>query len=356
MTLYSEFIIFDEISGRSGNIGTITLNRPKALNALNQNMILALDQQLSQWNEANHIKAIIIRANESRAFCAGGDVRDVYQRKQAGDSDLIHFFRDEYRLNSRIHHFNKPYIALLNGMTMGGGAGISIHGSHRVATKNLIFSMPETGIGFYPDIGATYFLSRLPYKIGFYLGLTGARISYQDCFDVGLIDYCVEEEKFPEIIYALSDAAFTGDSKAIVSEVLQEFSVETQQSNLLVQKEKIMECFAKPTVEEILKALTADGSDWCLETATVIKTKSPTSLKVTLQALQRATELEFDECMEIEYRLTNHFLHGHDFFEGVRAVVIDKDQKPHWQPAHLKDVSPEKVEEYFSALEKELFE
>ncbi len=196
-------ILFEELSGRDGNIGLITLNRQKALNALNHQMFLDLNAQLAEWETADHIKAVIIRAAEGRAFCAGGDIRYAFQKKLENDPTLPLFFRDEYQLNLRIFHYPKPYIALLDGITMGGGAGISLHGSHRIGTERLVFAMPETSIGFYPDVGASYFLSRLPYKVGFYLGLTSARITYNDCFWLGLINYFVPQDDFSKLIYAI---------------------------------------------------------------------------------------------------------------------------------------------------------
>src|SRR5579872_925135 len=179
-------IAFEEISGRDDNLGLITLTRQSVLNALNQKMINAIDQQLKEWENANHIKAVVIRAAPGRAFCAGGDVRSVYDRKLAQDPKIADFFRDEYGMNRRIHHYPKPYIALMDGITMGGGVGISVHASHRVATERLVFAMPETGIGFFPDVGTTYVLPRLPDFIGMYLGLTGARLTLNDCLALGL--------------------------------------------------------------------------------------------------------------------------------------------------------------------------
>ena len=350
-------IIFDEVSGRSGNLGVITLNRPKALNALNQAMFSALTHQLNEWDAASHIKAVIIKANEGKAFCAGGDIRETYQRKMQNDPNLIYFFRDEYRLNHRIFHFPKPYIALLNGITMGGGVGISMHGSHCLATPDLVFAMPETGIGFFPDVGTTYLLSRLPYKIGFYLGLTGARMTYDDCYELGLIDAVIEQDKFPEVIYALADAVLDSgaDTDAVISQVIQGFSQSTTTSQLLPHREQILRCFDKESVEDIMHSLNQESDEWCQQTLAILKTRSPTSLRVTLRALQSAAGTEFDDCIKTEYRLANRFLEGHDFFEGIRSVVIDKDHNPHWVPNKLADVSAEEAAKYFAPLEAELF-
>lgn len=341
-------IIFEELSGEHGNLGLITLNRPQVLNALNHNMFLALDAQLAEWEKKSDIKAVVIRAVEGRAFCAGGDIRSAYEKIRVKDPTIDEFFADEYRMNSRIHHFPKPYIALLDGITMGGGAGISIHGSHRVGTDKLLFAMPETSIGFYPDVGATYFLSRLPHFFGYYLGLVGARISYADCFALGLIQNIVKPEVMPTIINALKSAKI--HNKNAVTEILQSFSLQAPSSDLLTHQQEIETCFGKPTIEEILHALENTGNEWCQQTAAVIKTKSPMSLKVTLHALQEAEKINFDACMKTENLLTSHFVRGHDFVEGIRAVIIDKDQKPQWKPAKLAEISSQEVATYFKPL------
>ncbi len=346
-------IEFEEIAGRGGSLGLITLRRQQVLNALNDIMINAINQQLKDWEMANHIKAVVIRAAEGRAFCAGGDIRAVYERKRAHDPKLAEFFRDEYTLNRRIHHYPKPYIALMDGITMGGGVGISVHGSHRIATDRLLFAMPETGIGFYPDVGTTYILSRLPYRFGYYLGLTGARISLSDSAAAGLIDYAVKPEQFPELIYALSDTPFENDARSTVTRVIKKFSVPMNNSNLLQQAKMIETCFSEKTIEKIMAALEKYDTAG-KEIAAILKSKSPTSLKVTLHALQEAENLDFDEAIQTEFRLTNRFLMGHDFFEGIRAVVVDKDQTPHWQPATLKDVTNAAIKKYFAPLEMEL--
>jgi enoyl-CoA hydratase len=348
-------IIFEEMPGVDGNLGLITLNRPEALNALNQNMFTLLNKQLEVWDTADHIKAVVIRAVEGRAFCAGGDIRSAYQRAKENDPTLPTFFSDEYRMNQRIYHFSKPYIALMDGITMGGGVGISIHGSHRVATPRYVFAMPETGIGFYPDVGATYFLPRLRNKVGYYLGLTGAKINYYECLALGLIDHLVASEAFPDILKKLAETSLANNPDATVSEILNFHTVPNGQSELMNKISAIEVCFSKNTIEEIMKALEYFPDAWCQQTETILSTKSPTSLRVTLRQLQEGSKLKFDECMKLEYRLTSRFIHGHDFFEGIRAVVIDKDYAPKWKPAKLNMVTQADVDSYFAPLEQELF-
>jgi enoyl-CoA hydratase len=311
-------IIFEEMPGKDGKLGVITLNRPEALNALNQNMFIGVNQQLEAWDTADDVKAVVIRAVEGRAFCAGGDIRSAYKRAKENDPTLPSFFSDEYRMNKRIYHFSKPYIALMDGITMGGGVGISIHGSHRVATPRYVFAMPETGIGFYPDVGATYFLSRLPHKVGFYLGLTGAKLAYHDCLELGMIDHIVASDSFSEILDKLAETSLVKNPDATVSEILNQFGISNGKSELTNKLAAIEVCFSKNTVEDIMKALEYFPDAWCQQIDTLLSTKSPTSLRVTLRQLQEGSKLKFDKCMDLEYRLTSRFIEGHDFFEGIR--------------------------------------
>jgi enoyl-CoA hydratase len=343
---------FEELTGLGGNLGIITLTRQQALNALNHNMFLALYQQLTEWEKAPQIKAVVINAAEGRAFCAGGDIRHAYELKKANDPTLEIFFRDEYQMNKRIHHFSKPYIALLDGITMGGGVGISIHGSHRVGTEKLLFSMPETGIGFYPDVGTTYSLSRFPHKMGFYLGLSGVRIEPADCAAIGIVQHLVKHDDLEKLTNKLKNTTLVDNQS--VTEIIKQFAVNVEPSKLMAHKDKIEKYFSQKTVEEIVQGLENDSDEWCQQTAKIIRAKSPTSLKVTLAALQKAEHMNFDACMQMEYRLTCRFLQGHDFFEGIRAAIIDKDQAPKWKPEKLEEVNVSQVEKYFAPMEREL--
>jgi enoyl-CoA hydratase/carnithine racemase len=352
MTLYTE-ILFEEISGVGGNLGVITLNRPAVLNSLNQTMVLSLLKQLKAWENNNQIKGVVIRAAEGRAFCAGGDLRLTYDRIRAHNSSMPDFFRDEYHLNKTIFHYPKPYIALLDGITMGGGVGISIHGSHRVATEKLLFAMPETGIGFFPDVGGSYFLPRLDANIGIYLGLSGARLVCDDAVELGIAQHKVDREELPQLMDVLAKNPFGDEAKLMVSAILQEFNLSTQ-SALLKNKEAISVCFSKDTMEEIMDALTKSSNKNCQEAYAALLKKSPTSLKISLKAMRNGQHLDFDACMQQEYRLVSRFLQGHDFAEGIRAVIIDKDQTPHWQPDSIEKVTDTQVEQYFAPLEQEL--
>lgn len=352
MNTYND-VLFEEVSGKGGDLGVITLNRPAALNSLNHNMIHVMHAELLNWAQADHIKAVVIRAVEGRAFCAGGDLRLTYDRIKKHDPVMTEFFRDEYQLNRTIFHYPKPYIALLDGITMGGGVGISIHGSHRVATDRLLFAMPETGIGFFPDVGGTYFLPRLPGRTGYYLGLTGARINSDDCVGLGLAQLKVAPESLPKILAALAQETFPSDSPETVTEILSCFKVPVS-PQLPAHQSAIDTCFSHASMEDIQKALEQSTDTVCQEAASHIRKKSPSSLKITLRALQAGKRLDFDACMRQEFRLVTRFLQGHDFAEGIRAVIIDKDQSPRWQPDTLSAVDEREVEKYFAPLQEEL--
>lgn len=353
MTDYQD-VLFSEITGMDGNIGVMTLNRPDVLNSLNHSMIHAMHAQLKKWAHESSIKAVVIRAVEGRAFCAGGDLRLTYERSLTKHSARTDFFYDEYQLNKCIFHYPKPYIAFLDGITMGGGVGVSIHGSHRVATDKLLFAMPETGIGFFPDVGGTYFLPRLPGLIGYYLGLTGARLKIDDALQVGVVTHKVDSSSLPMLLQAIADTPFTGDAKQAVSAIIQPFTTLANASTLMQEKSHIDQCFGKSSMEDIVAALKQSSAVICHEAQTLLEKKSPTSLKVTLRAFELAKALSFDQVMQQEYRLSTHFLNNHDFVEGIRAVIIDKDQHPHWKPAALGEVSVASVDAYFSAVEREL--
>ena len=337
-------ILFKELQGKNGKIGLVTLNRQKALNAITHEMFKLLGEKLKKWQIDSNIKAVVVTAAEGRAFCAGGDVRKVYQKKISSDPEIESYFHDEYEINRLIHHYSKPYIAFLDGITMGGGAGISIHGSHRVATENMVFAMPETTIGFFPDVGASYFLSRLPYNMGRYLGLLGATIKFSDAYELGLIDYVVSSEKINEIINALKETELK-DHNA-VSQILEKFHKPAVKSELLQHKELIESSFSHGTVEEIIKSLES-SNEFGKKAAEIIKTKSPTSLKVALREIIAAESMSFDDCMDVEYKIMQQCLKSPDFFEGVRALLVDKDKDPKWQPASLSEVSESLVAKFF---------
>lgn len=328
---------------RRGAVGLITLNRPKALNALTHGMCLEMKSQLDRWAEDAEIQCVVIRGTGGRAFCAGGDIRALYESGKAKTAYAYDFYRDEYILNAAIKHFPKPYIALIDGIVMGGGVGVSVHGSHRVAGENVTFAMPETGIGLFPDVGGSYFLPRCPGQTGMYLALTGARLKTADTLYAGIATHFVPVAKWESLIEKLA----TGESADTALYPL----AETVPGDFLAGRRTVIDrLFAGSSVEEILSALDAEHTDWAADTAKTIRSKSPMSLKITFRQIRNGAKLEFDDCMRMEWRMVNRIIAGHDFYEGVRATIIDKDGAPKWNPARLEDVSVTDVEDYFAPL------
>ncbi|HEY3909994.1 MAG TPA: enoyl-CoA hydratase/isomerase family protein [Stellaceae bacterium] len=359
----------DEILlGRDGGIATIAINRPQALNALTLANYRRIAPALAGWAEDPAVHAVIVRGTGGRAFCAGGDVRAVYEagRGLGGDGDLTQvFFREEYRLIRQIHRFPKPYIAIIDGITMGGGAGISVNGAYRVATERTLFAMPETAIGLFPDVGATRFLNRCPGQIGRYLGLTGARLWAADALYCGLATHVAAQGVIEAVFAALARTDWrAGDEHSQVETILAPWSMlhlHTGPPPLAALQPAIDRCFAADTIDAILEALDTEAqaggtaADWAAETRAGLMTKSPTSLKVTLRQLMVGRDYDLDQALKLEYRLTQHMMAGHDFYEGVRAALIDKDQKPRWRPASLAEIDDAMVDAYFAPLgEREL--
>jgi enoyl-CoA hydratase/carnithine racemase len=344
-------VLFAEIPGAKGDIGLITLSRPKALNALTQDMCILISKHLNIWRSAANIKAVVIRGEGEKAFCAGGDIRSVYENRQEPVTKLREFFWHEYRLNYEIFHFPKPCIAFLDGITMGGGVGISIHGSHRVATEKLVFAMPETTIGFFPDVGGSHFLPRCPGRMGAYLALTGVSIGAADASYLGISNSYVQSHYLTALLSDLVQTPFSNmESRAIVDKVLEKHASSPGKSPLSEHRQLIEDCFSHNEVEKVLDALENSKQEWAMEQAKLIRSKSPTSLKVTWEEIFRGAKLSFSECMRMEYRMVNQFLQGHDFFEGIRALLVDKDRNPKWEPANLADVTAEEVARYFTPL------
>lgn len=333
----SEFDIGAEIKGRAG---VLTLNRPRALNALTLGMVTAMAGALDAWALDDRVTSVVVRSTGGRAFCAGGDVKAaaLEARETQGAAPVSRaFFRAEYGLNHRIHTFPKPYVALMNGIVMGGGAGISVHGSHRVATPDLLFAMPETGIGFFPDVGGGYFLPRCPGQIGIYLGLTGARIGAGDALYAGLVTHLVAAEAVPRIEAALAQGA--APDVVLAAEALP-----PPPPPLAEYRGMIDRCFSLSTVAEIAAALKAEGSAFATETLHTMDSKCPTSLAVALEQMRRGAALDFTEVMRMEYRLACAMMARPDFYEGVRAALIDKGQAPRWAPPEAR------IAQYFQSL------
>ena len=335
----------------AGALGRVILNRPKALNALTLDMVRRLDARLIEWAADDGIAAVVIEGAGERAFCAGGDIRALYQAMRDGSDLTAEFYRAEYTNNHRVFTFPKPYIALIDGVVMGGGVGVSVHGSHRVVTENVLFAMPETGIGLFPDVGGTFFLSRMPGELGMYLGLTGARLGAADALYCGIGTHFAPRARLAEITRALAAIDPEEGARRATDEVLAGFAAaDAGAPPLADHRAAIDRCFAGDSVEEVVGALAAEGGEWAAKTLAVLESKSPTSLKVTFRQLREGRDLDFAEAMRTEYRLSQRFCAGHDFPEGVRAAVIDKDNAPRWRPDRLADVSETDVDAYFAPL------
>jgi enoyl-CoA hydratase len=346
--------------GREDGVATLTINRPQALNALTLDNYRRFAPALSGWAEDPSLHAVVVRGAGGRAFCAGGDVRAVYEagRGISGDPDLTAvFFREEYELIRQIHRFPKPYIAIIDGITMGGGAGISVNGAYRVATERTLFAMPETAIGLFPDVGATRFLNRCPGHIGRYLGLTGTRLRVADARYCGFATHVAAQEQVEALVTALAGTAWARDGRSEqVAALLAGFAIDPGPPPLAALRPAIDRCFAGDSVEAILDRLAAEaaagGADagWAAETRAGLLTKSPTSLKVTLRQLMVGRDYDLEQALTLEYRLTQHFMAAHDFYEGVRAALIDKDQTPRWLPPTLAEIGDATVAAYFTSL------
>ena len=344
----------DLLFERRGAAGLITLNRPHALNAVSLAMVRELTRQLAEWETDPAVTRVIVASRDPRAFSAGGDVRALYDLGRAGRFDeALGYFREEYALNTHIKSYRKPYVALIDGIVMGGGVGISVHGSHRVAGDKFAFAMPEVGIGFFPDVGATWFLPRLPGRLGTYCALTGARLDGADAVVAGIATHRVPSAQFPNLIESLCDADPVEESLAACAQ-------SPARGAAAARRNAITAWFEADQVEEILGALDAEGAmqgpnaAFAAETAALMRTKSPTSLKIALAQMRRGATLDFAECMRTEFRIVSRVVRGHDFYEGVRAVIIDKDQAPQWQPATLAAVDPAEVERHFAPVAHKL--
>ena len=340
----------DILFERRGAAGIVTLNRPQALNAVTHGMVRSLRAQLDAWAIDAAVTRVVIQAAGERAFCAGGDIRALYDLGQAGRHDeALQFWRDEYPLNAAIKNYRKPYVALIDGIVMGGGVGVSVHGSHRVAGDRFQFAMPEVGIGFFPDVGATWFLPRMPGELGTFCALTGERFGNGDGCGAGLATHRIASARFA----ALHDA-LTGTVP--VDAVLAAFAEPAGEGPIVACRAAIDRLFAGNRVEGIVEALDREAAsggaeaEWAGKTAATIRTKSPLSLKLALAQVRRGKAWDFETCMRAEFRIVSRVIRDHDFHEGVRAVIVDKDNKLRWQPLTLAEVSEAEVERHFAVL------
>ena len=330
-----------------GRLARIHLDRPKALNALTHAMVREIGAALARWRDDPAVVAVLVTGEGERAFCAGGDVREVARLAQEEGVDAATpFFFDEYRMNWRIKHFPKPYVAVLDGVTMGGGVGLSVHGTHRIATEATLFAMPETAIGMFPDVGGTHVLGTMPGGLGNWLALTGARLGPGDTLDAGIATHYCPRAGIEALIAELREAA---DAPA-VERTVRAHTAGPEPGEIAAHHRAIETVFDRPTVAAIGEAAAAEPTGWGAAQWELVAGRSPTSVRLAFAQLARGRALGFDDAMRLEYRIVHRILAGHDFFEGVRAVLIDKDQAPGWRPAALDAVEETAIDAYFAEL------
>ncbi len=328
-----------------GPVGRIRLNRPKALHALNLAMCEGVLDALEAWRADPAVEVVTIDHAEGRGFCAGGDIRMLAASGAGDGSEARAFFHAEYRMNHRLFTYAKPTVAFMDGITMGGGVGLALPCRFRVATENTKFAMPETGIGLFPDVGGGWYLSRLPGRIGQYVALTGHRLDGADCLALGLATHYLPS--------AALDAAKTGlaETPQDIAGVLDALSTAPPEARILADQAQIDRLFASDVLEEIFEALAADGGEWATVTLATLRTKSPQSMKVSLRLLADGAAMPtFEDEMRQEYAVGAHVVQRHDFLEGVRAVIVDKDNAPVWEPATPEAVSDHLIEQIFAPL------
>ncbi len=330
-----------------GSVGLITLNRPKAINSLNQQMVGALTAILTGWADDDAVRAVVLSGAGERGLCAGGDVVSIYHSARNDGVEARRFWRDEYLLNAQIAEFSKPYVALMDGIVMGGGVGVSAHANIRVVTDTSKIAMPEVGIGFIPDVGGVYLLSRAPGGLGLHAALTGAPFSGADAIAMGFADHYVphaDVEAFRRFV--VTDG---------VDKALDKYAVQPPPSELAAQRNWIDECFAGDTVEDIVIALRSHDAGPANDAADLIATRSPIALSVTLAAVRRAAKLKtLKDVLTQDYRVSSASLRSHDLVEGIRAQLIDKDRNPKWSPAQLHAVTAADVDAYFAPVDDDL--
>ncbi len=332
---------------REGVAGVVTLNRTQALNAITHGMVREMRRALDAWAADPAVTRVVVTAAGERAFSAGGDIRHLYELGKAGRrEEALAFWREEYALNTLIKRYPKPYVALIDGIVMGGGVGVSLHGSYRVAGDRYQFAMPEVGIGFFPDVGATYALPRLPGETGTWIALTGERVRAADALALGLATHVAGSAALTEI----RDALIGGEP---VDETLARLAGLQPPAPIEADRPIIDACFRADSVQAILAGLDAaaeGGSAFARRAADTMRTKSPTSLMIALEQMRRGRSLSFEDAMRTEFRIVSRIIEGHDFYEGVRATIIDKDGTPRWEPSRLEDVSPADIARYFEPL------
>jgi enoyl-CoA hydratase len=335
-----------------GCAGVITLDRCDALNAVSQDMVHQIYKHLKLWESDQAIAHVIIRSNCDRAFSAGGDLREIYDNRQSREESLK-FFKAEYQLNAYIKHYPKPYVALIDGIVMGGGVGISIHGSHRVMGQDVMFAMPEVTIGFFPDVGGSYFLSRLNAQannggalgLGLYLGLTGERLKQGDCLLAGLASHTCSSDQMEGLFNAL-----TSEQEQDVNQILAQYHNSVPSEVLEARLAQIEEIFSKSSLIDVISALKADESEWAEGILNRMLRASPTSLQVAFQQIRLGKKYSMAQAMAMEYGIASKMLCENDFYEGIYRVLIDKNYQPNWHPKSIAEVDLKEINAYFEPV------
>ncbi len=330
----SHDVLFDVENG----VGCITLNRPKARNALTTEMVLAITEHLQAWGAREDVRVVLIRGAGDHGLCAGGDVRRMHAGVIAGDDTTSEFFRAEYRMNACIHQFAKPYVAIMDGIVMGGGVGVSAHGSVRLVTERSVLAMPEVTIGICPDVGATWLLAQAPGELGTYLAMTGVSFGPGDAIHLGLADLLLPVANLAALERRIQDEPLDG--------LLRELTVPPPESPLALQQGWIDACFRHDSVDAILRALDSSDVAEARSAADLIRTKSPLAVHVALAAVRRARQLEsVEHALEMEFGISCALMYRGDGVEGIRALIVDKDRDPRWSPASMVEVTDEQVAE-----------
>lgn len=335
------------LTEKQGVAMVVTLNRPAALNALSQNMIQMISRGLSDWQDDDEIRTVVFRGAGGKAFCAGGDIKATWsQRDNLPQND--HYFHDEYSLIRQIYHYPKPTVALMDGITMGGGYGVAGACRYRVATENTKWAMPETGIGFFPDVASAYYLNKAPGAMGMCLALSGMTIGPEDTVYGGFASHYTYAAALPDMLAAIQNG--TRPEVAIGDHHRDPVVV----GPLCSHDDVIERCFSERSVEEIFASLKKENSEWAGETLALLETRSPLSLKVTFERMKRAAGQDFDTIIEDDYVIAQHYMRGSEFFEGVRAVLVDKDKTPKWSPDRLENVTEAAVFSHFEPTGRRL--
>lgn len=353
--LQAEMTGVDVLTGQQGSLGLILLNRPRVLNSLSLDMVNAIEAALDRFERDPEIAAVLMTGEGERGLCAGGDIRTFYESGKAGDGRASDFLRAEYRMNARIASYPKPYVVFMEGITMGGGVGVSSHGSHRIVTDTTKLAMPETGIGFFPDIGATWLLAKAPGELGTLMGLTGEAIGAADAIEACFADWFVPASSLADLAERLT-ILLPSTTHKDVSLLVDAVTASPQKGDFADNRALIDRCFGFDTVEEIETALVAETSPFAAKIHSAMMAKSPTSLKVTLALLRAARKSpDLRTCLEREFAATAQILHTPDFYEGIRAAIIDKDRNPKWSPPGLDAVGPDIVAPFFQPHPQPLF-